>query len=76
MSAWMQLERLEDFHAYASEASVQPNFTEGTQHAESAVIALLPARHACNSGLSYFDLDWCPPETKGQLGQWGSSLGD
>ena len=40
------------------------------------MIALLPARHACNNGFSCLDLDWCPPESKGQLGQWGSSLRD
>ena len=73
---WVQAERLDDFKPYASDASSEAGTPESSHVPVPEVSSLLPPRHACCSDLRSLDLEWQPPQTKAQLGHWGSSMRD
>ena len=76
ISAWMQIARLEDFSAYISDATLEPSLEATVLLPEQETLSLIPPRHSCCDSLRPLHFDWKPPETKGLLGHWGSSMRD
>ena len=74
ISAWMHIQRLEDFSAYASDACLEQCSDHIAEPLEPP--RLLPMRHACRNDRGQLDLEWQTPQTKAQLGFWGSSMRD